>query len=846
MAINDSAINEILVGGAVTEAEGIVVPDVIISGTVNSSTVNFGLVGANSIIEGTGETTVTVEGVSGTVNSSVVNFGLINSQITEVVGTIVGDGKIHAQHEAGFEDKPRQQNQHEASFQDLLFVKNQHSLIYTARFYSVEQHSTNFHIFEDNVDSQNSSAYGIKVSVQHEAVQSLRVSNSHLTPFSIQVGAQHKSVFDSGIFPKEGHEAGYVFGETRVRSSNDAVYYLTKYTFNQHVAPSSFRIHKQFEAVHGVKVSYQFNAQSLFTVSAGHTVDYSLNTRIPNQFTYDYDNKALVTVSNQHEAPSLLKVQNITEINYAVRGRTVNASEITYDINLHDPVVAQHEAPSLLKVSNSFEDTYSLRIVENSSNEFSYDIKLLGEVTTQHEASSLLRVTNDNANGYSIKVKVVAEQELPYAVKLLASVRNQHEAGDLLKVSNSNKQTYSSRSFIVSSNESNWSMTTLLAQQNEAGWELKQRDFVINQHKNIYNVGATTIVNITDVPFVELNGELIEIIDASLSQDEDGYAWLGVVILAKIEDYQKFTNGDAFTVNLFGELFELIVDSKGLNRSNPSEVGLSVSGLSPTALLASPRGESISKLWDTPVLAKDAAEEFLGGEVIDWQLVNWTIPAFALGVSDITPIELVQLIAKSAGGVVETKPDGSLLVRPRHKIKVPDYGISIIDQTYTDSDDNISVVEGQGFSKELNKIAIRDQSVNSTDADTIEFIVKEDDSTAGILKAYPSPFRDINITHTGPVGVLLSKLGEITRTETEIIEIFDGSGSVKYPIESVVSISWLDTNLGGITFSGKQVKSTSLVDRFGLLEIVYETKSINYEAQYAISDRQIQFLMETA
>jgi len=392
-------------------------------------------------------------------------------------------------------------------------------------------------------------------------------------------------------------------------------------------------------------------------VTANHQSEYFLGSFIKEQNDAGYV-LGETGVRRQHEASAVLRTRVAEGV--------------------------QHQASSALRVTNQQTGVYSTKI------------------GAFHIAQVMYTVTASNSISYSINDKVSNQLDSDYAIKDTSTISNQHESSTLIKVQGQNSIDYSIRGLVVQQHESTFNLRIITVKQHESGWELKTRNFITNTHKDIWNIGQSTVINITDIPFIILRGEIIEIIDATVSQDEDGYAWLANVTLADIADYQKFNSNDVFTLNLLGELFELIVDTKGLNRTNPAAVRLSLSGLSPTALLSSPRGERFTKLWDAPVLAKDAAEEFLGGLTIDWQLINWTIPAFALGVTNVTAMEIVQLIATAAGGVVETNTDGSILVRQRHAVRVPDYDSSAVDQIYTDAEDNISVLEGLLFSKSIN------------------------------------------------------------------------------------------------------------------------------------------------
>jgi hypothetical protein len=66
--------------------------------------------------------------------------------------------------------------------------------------------------------------------------------------------------------------------------------------------------------------------------------------------------------------------------------------------------------------------------------------------------------------------------------------------------------------------------------------------------------------------------------------------------------------------------------------------------------------------------------------------------------------------------------------------------------------------------------------------------------------------------------------GEI---EPELIEFQEGEASTKYPIETILSITWLAVNLGAVAFAPhtKTLKSSS-GDGYSLAEIRYTTRRL--------------------
>lgn len=534
----------------------------------------------------------------------------------------------------------------------------------------------------------------------------------------------------------------------------------------------------------------------------------------------------LSILSAQHSAPYQLgSVVAQHESEYDIRPRAVTQHEMQYHIR--GPVTKQHESSHSLRVALQHSGVYKSRIA------------------AQHIAPILYTLRGSHTATWSLNEPLAAQHEALHELLDKNPVQTQHEGIYGMRVSSSLEAPYSMFLDARAQHEAPYDSTQSVSAQHESEYELQIRNPVTRQHRAFWDMAFAGAVVITDIPYVELDGDRVEILSADINTDENGYAWLASVQIAKPEDYIRFAYDDAFVLNLLGDEYQLVVDAKNLRRGGPAQVDMEISGISPSARWGNPRASRLTKTWDTPVMARTAAEGVVG-EAIDWQIMDWQIPAYRLGVSSSTPIEVVQLIARAAGGVVETKIDGTLLVRDRFPVSVLDYETATPDHVYTDANDNLSVSEGLEPTRLYNKFVVRDIQAGSVQRDSVEFSADENRKDRGTLRVYPQPLRPgLSISHTGDSSVVLSRRGDETREETETVELFDGSGNVKYPIESLVSLNWLGTSLGGVVFENysTEIQSTSVSEKFGLCEVTYRTKSLNYHTEN-VDPEKVQFLVE--
>lgn len=386
--------------------------------------------------------------------------------------------------------------------------------------------------------------------------------------------------------------------------------------------------------------------------------------------------------------------------------------------------------------------------------------------------------------------------------------------------------------------------TVPVAKQLDSIYDIKITNPVAKQFKGIYAILTTQIINITGQPTVTLNGEVLNIESADVSIDEGSFVWRANIGILDIEDYVKFNINDDIILDLYGEVFNLVIESKNLSRSGPAEVDMGLVAVSPAIKFDFPRAESLDLSFTSPILAEAAAEQALDGEDIDWLISDWLIPANRLAIKDGSPIQLVKNIVEAAGGVLESKPDGQLVARPLFPVSIPDFDIASLAQTYSDASDNLSVSESFSPTKRLNLFRILD--ITASKRDSIEFELDEDSITEGDLKLFPSPFeinRVIKSSRGSEIGFQF--IGVSTEQREQQVEFKEGFATLSRPIESIDSVVFEGQDLGALTFTQGDTKvfSASVVLLYGLATITYTTKFIKFRVT-GVPNTDVQFRAE--
>ncbi|MBF0625380.1 MAG: hypothetical protein HQL82_11320 [Magnetococcales bacterium] len=293
------------------------------------------------------------------------------------------------------------------------------------------------------------------------------------------------------------------------------------------------------------------------------------------------------------------------------------------------------------------------------------------------------------------------------------------------------------------------------------------------------------------------------ILSASLSLAEGDFAWSGSLELDDPASFQRVKVDDPITLELGGEVFNLVVDNKTLERNGVGMPRFSVSVISPTVRWTSPRAAPMERTWSDPVQARAAAEEATG-ETILWELVDWLIPGGRLAVHNATPADVVRTIAEAAGGVVETLPEGQLRVRPRFPVAVPDWTTATPDHVLTDAADNLSCRESHVLRRRVNRVLVRGFLPQSGHL-AAELDNRPDGLNEGRNGFFAGETAHL-LVHAGPevtsvelaasAGSLLQGSEQTLRFTQDIV--FDGiaSATLDQPAASIDSVTWLGNDLG--------------------------------------------------
>ncbi|MBF0370987.1 MAG: hypothetical protein HQL52_16180 [Magnetococcales bacterium] len=365
-----------------------------------------------------------------------------------------------------------------------------------------------------------------------------------------------------------------------------------------------------------------------------------------------------------------------------------------------------------------------------------------------------------------------------------------------------------------------YTKTVPVANQVDHTFDLLTMNPVADALKRYWNLQSPELVLPSAQAVMKVDGQEIPLLTAKVWQEADGLFWNAEVTLATESDFQTLVTDTPFTLEMGSDTVHLMVEKKIHDRNGPVSEERRVTGISPTAIHAFPRAAPLTQTWEESIMARSAAEELVD-DTIDWQIVDWLIGANRLEAQSQSPLEVVQTIARAAGGVVETTLDGSLRVRPHFPVTVPDWDLATPDQIFTDTTDNLQTRFETAAVSRINQITVREEIPA---ADT-PFLAAEIDPRPEGNNLARTTFYAGDTVHfwvtTGPTVSLeqvsastgrlnLNALENMSMTD-DVVFLASDQAVLPRPAQSIQSIIWLGTSLGSLSLGedGRTITANS-------------------------------------
>jgi hypothetical protein len=395
---------------------------------------------------------------------------------------------------------------------------------------------------------------------------------------------------------------------------------------------------------------------------------------------------------------------------------------------------------------------------------------------------------------------------------------------------------------------------TIVNQFNEI-YPLESLNLVQKQMILPYYLVSGTVVQYTPTASLVVNGKDINFVSVSVEMGLDKYCIIVDVQLPSAVDYENCESLASAVLTIDGTNYNLFVESKTKSASiNGYEYAIEC--LSETAKLDSPYSDPIIKEYSTKVLASVVINEMaaIQGITVDNQLIDWELYPLTFSIQEETPLEVIRRIVNVVGGIIQTKPDGTLLLISEYQVSPKDWTTSTPEGIFSLETNIVQISESPVVNPGYNAFIITNQG---SDSKTITLREEDVNSTTKIIKGFQVPFDEANPptleTSGGPIVTIQREdypiieqipVVEDNEFEWEIVEFLEWTGKTSYPIYEIVEYEWIEEDLGDITFKeeGTLTVDSSLYDAESLLRIKYNTKYWKWTVT-GVTDKHTQFFV---
>jgi len=370
-------------------------------------------------------------------------------------------------------------------------------------------------------------------------------------------------------------------------------------------------------------------------------------------------------------------------------------------------------------------------------------------------------------------------------------------------------------------------------------YDLRERDEIMAALEGYYSLLPGSTIEQILCP-VLIGGVLVNWAAVSWTLSEESYLIEATITLRDQAQWRAIAKQDNVTITWHGTTYTLFVATKLRSRSVSGSPGAAEYGAdyvvvarSLTNGLDAPYALPTTMAWPVDTMASAIALDLIGSLsdiiTLEWQLEDWMQPGGTFFVTDQTPLEGLRALAAIVGGIVQSGPDNSLILRRADVVPPTQWASSLPAWTIEDSG-IFSDSESEEQSNLYNVITVTNQSET---AETVNFEIEDLSDYRKRVKGYRTPWVDFGLATSGGSWVTIVDDGVVEAEITETVEFVDGSASASKPIYSPVSVTWKQVSLGAVTGS-EDGSLIAAIAGCSLAEITYTTK---YHAWIGSSDR---------
>ncbi len=339
----------------------------------------------------------------------------------------------------------------------------------------------------------------------------------------------------------------------------------------------------------------------------------------------------------------------------------------------------------------------------------------------------------------------------------------------------------------------------------------------------------------------------INVYSLNVSSDESSYCYSFSAEIAETQNYILLTPGKEVDLVFYNVTYRCIIDEKSRSIEFNNRK-YNINGRAITAKLGEGWSEPITKTWGA-IQASAVVNELCAAVGISYEYTahDWLIPAGVLSATNEYPIDVIRKIAVTCGAIIQTKPDGTLVIQPKYKVspkKIFDFTPDVIIEN---PNDIIQLSESYRVNPKYNEVLVMNMQ-ESSDSYSIELLQPDPPLTTVIhssghceVAIHVFPFSDTPIElFTSSDTVSMTYLERVVEEILEEqIEIVNGEASTSRLIKKLIGTPvYIDNHLGDISYEGNRIKTK--IKGQSILILSYKTEYHKYRLHTSTLSRPFQ------
>jgi len=336
----------------------------------------------------------------------------------------------------------------------------------------------------------------------------------------------------------------------------------------------------------------------------------------------------------------------------------------------------------------------------------------------------------------------------------------------------------------------------------------------------------------------------IEALSLNITTDQNSYCLSFEAEIKRPEDFHLLNPGTEINVTFYGTEYKMIIDERSRSQVFVDKT-YHIQGRSITAKLGEGWGETITRSW-SGMMASAIFHELCAevGLNSSYQGPDWMIPRGILSVTNEHRIDVLTKIADACGSILQTLPDGTLVLKSKYPVPPPNIYQSSVTPSivYDPHSDVISLSESYEVRPKYNEVVVMDMEEGSEQYSIFE-IEEIEDTGFCRLGVQVFPFRETieMLTSSDSVSIVYEER-KIELITEELVEIVMGEGSTSKPVKNIISSEYIDNDLDFFNIKGTNV--TTEIKKNSILILTYETEYHIFRVYTSTIDRPFQVYVE--